>query len=265
MFYAAHTDPLQSKKTTFTLNKSRLQTAACSLCGAGITHVHGAGPGKCGNSTPGHYCRNKKTQAPGSLPSFLLFSLFFWEGGFSIYFGTAHASFKHLATSHPGPSASSCLPLKTPAATTKTARENNNNNNNNIQQSVPRKFPPSGIRTVPLARLRRHRWAPCCPKNWGRGFLLAQCILWLLSSSRTDPTSLRGLWEVQALTGTPLQCVPLMQEGSFAKWIQPKEAMKRSGDMYTEISECPLTVSLSNNVSKPSLTKIFQKASTQCP
>lgn len=147
-------------------------------------HLYGAGLGKGCSSTLSRYCLHNKVQALGSLPSFLLLSLFFWDGGF-FYFYVAHASVKLLGTSDPDPSVSSFLPLKTPPATTKTAKESNNT----IQQSVPRKFPPSSITKVSFARLTRHRGVPYCPewlrkwsRDWDRGTveevsLLVQCVL----------------------------------------------------------------------------------------
>lgn len=123
-----------------------------------------------------------------------------------------HAGIKLPGTRDPGPSASSFLPSKTSPSATKTAKENNI-----VQQSIPRKFPPSGIRKVPLARLARHRWAPCRPnwlRKWRRGWdtgtgeegfwrhiVFCDCST---PAGRTLPP-----WEVEALAALHFNAFPL--------------------------------------------------------
>lgn len=148
MFYAAHADSLQCKKTIFNVNKSRSRTAAWSLqCRHHELPWCRISRG-CSSALPVTACTRKPRLQAAFSPFFSLAC--FSEMGSSY---DAQVSVKLLGTNDPCPSASSFTPLKAPAATTKTARDNSSSSSS--QQSVSREaLPPSGLLDRrPLARL----------------------------------------------------------------------------------------------------------------
>lgn len=253
---------LYNLKTTFNLNKSRSRTAAWSLCSTGITHVHGVGLGKGCSSTLSVTGCTRKPRLPGAFPPF---SLLFWDGIFLC------CPCQCQTPRHKRPWSPSLLI---------STFENTSSNNKNCKTTTSSEASLESSLHQALGRCLLLCVSPdetqvstCCPnwlrkwsRGWDRGAGGEEVFCWHNAFCDCTTPARRTLhpWEgferYKPHQGTPLQCLPLKQEASFAGWIQSKETMKLSGDIYTEISHCSLTVSLRNNVSKPSLTKIFQKA-----
>lgn len=169
MSYAVQADSLQSKKTIFNLSRSR--TAAWSLYSAGIMHCHHAGWGKGYSSTLSVTACTRKPRLRVAFPPFF-FSSCFSEMGFP---HAAHASVKLLGTRDPGPSASSFLPLKTSSAITKQQKKTKLSSKASLDSSLHQ---ASGRCLLPLLpQLTEKMEERLGQRDWGRGFLMARCVL----------------------------------------------------------------------------------------
>lgn len=162
-------------------------------------HCLRAGSGKGCSSTLFVTACTRKPRLRVVFPPFFLWSCFS-EMGFP---HAAHASVKLLGTRDPGPSAPSFLPLKTSSAITKQQKKATLSSKAFLESSLHQASRRCLLPLLPqLTEKTEERLGQ---RDRGRGFLMARCALWLLNSSRKDPTSLRGT----SPRCTPLQHLPL--------------------------------------------------------